>query len=211
MRTDDLIARLATQPAAPPLRPGRMALLTLIAIAMPLAMFLGIVGHRPGLAAAWSNPVVPFKTLIPLVTCGLALMLALRLTRPEARTGWLALGFALPAGVALALWVGAYVTRPPAMRFAEVGVLSLAECLGLIIVLAAVPAIVTLRLLRQGASTSPTLSGALAGLAAATGAATGYSLFCTRDNPLFFVTWYGAAIAVVTMAGALAGRRWLRW
>lgn len=211
MTTDALIAGLATEPAPPPLRPGRLALLVLVAIAVPAALFLGLVGHRPGLVAAWTNPVVPFKTLLPLFTCALALTLALRMTHPEARTGALTLGFALPAGVALALWIGAFVARPPAMRFAEVGLVSLAECLGLIMLLSVVPAVAALRLLRQGASTSPTLSAALAGLAAASGAATGYSLFCTRDNPLFFVTWYGAAIAIVTLITTCAGRRLLRW
>lgn len=211
MITDDLIAHLATEPALPPLRPGWLALLMLITIAAPVMLFLAILGHRPGLAAAWTNPVVPFKTLLPLIACAFSLTLALRLTRPEARPGWLTLGFAVPAGAAVMLWTWAFVTRPPALRFAEVGVVSLAECLGLITLLSVVPAIAALRLLRQGASSTPTLSAALAGLTAATGAATGYSLFCTRDNPLFFVTWYGIAIAIVTLVTALAGRRLLRW
>jgi hypothetical protein len=51
----------------------------------------------------------------------------------------------------------------------------------------------------------------LAGLAVAAGAATGYSLFCVQDNPLFFVTWYGAAIVIVAGLCALAGGRVLRW
>ena len=211
MTTNDLIARLAIEPPGPPLRPGRLALLALVAAVVPVTLFLAILGPRRGLAAAWMNPVVPFKTLIPLFICGLALTLALRLTRPEARPGWLALGFLPPAVAALALWIGAFVTRPPALRFAEVGVVSLAECLGLILLLSIVPAVAALRLLRQGASASPTLSAALAGLAAATGATTGYSLFCTRDNPLFFVTWYGVAITLVTLITAAAGRRLLRW
>lgn len=209
--TDDLIARLAALPAPTHLRPKRMAAVAVLAVVLPVALFLGIIGTRHDLAAAWTNPVVPFKTLLPLMLCALSQTLALRLTRPEAQPGLMPLWFVVPVGTAIALWIGTFVSRPPAQRFAEVGVVSLAECLGLILILAIVPAAATLQLLRQGASISPTLSGALAGFAAASGAATGYSLFCTRDNPLFFVTWYGTAIAIVTLASALVGRRLLRW
>ena len=52
---------------------------------------------------------------------------------------------------------------------------------------------------------------ALAGLAAGAGAAAGYSLFCTRDNPVFYVPGYGLAIGLVALLGAWAGRRILRW
>ena len=77
--------------------------------------------------------------------------------------------------------------------------------------LAQLPAALALRWLSRGATTSPRLSGAFAGLAVAAGAATGYSLFCVQDNPLFFVTWYGAAIVIVAGLCALAGARVLRW
>jgi hypothetical protein len=166
---------------------------------------------RPDLSAAWSNPAVPFKTVLPLITCALSLGLLLRFARPEGRAGALAAGYAVPVLAALALWLGAFTLRAPAARFAEVGAASLTECLGFIVALAALPTVVALRVLRRGASTAPALSGALAGLTAAAGAATGYSLFCTQDNPLFFVTWYGAAILIVTGLAAWAGRRVLAW
>jgi hypothetical protein len=83
--------------------------------------------------------------------------------------------------------------------------------MGLILLLSALPATLALRWLSRGATTSPRISGALAGLAVAAGAATGYSLFCVQDNPLFFVTWYGAAIVIVAGLCALAGGRVLRW
>ena len=211
MTTDEFIARLVSEPAQPPLRPVRLALMILAAIALPVAVFLGLEGPRPGLPQAWTNPMVPLKTILPLISCGLSLTLLLRLARPEARTGITAFGYAIPLLTALALWLGTFALRAPANRFAEVGFGSLAECLGIILALAALPTIVALRLVRQGASSSPMLSGALAGLTASTGAATGYSLFCTRDNPLFFVTWYGASILIVTLIAAWLGRRMLAW
>jgi len=65
--------------------------------------------------------------------------------------------------------------------------------------------------MRRGASAAPMRAGAMAGLGVAGGIAAGYSLFCVMDNPLFYVTWYGVAIAAVTALGGLAGGWLLRW
>ncbi|MBI1171011.1 DUF1109 family protein [bacterium] len=211
MKTDDLIARLAVEPPPQPLRPAVMALTIATAIVVPTVVYLCVLGMRPDLSPAWSNPVVPFKTVLPLLICGLSLTLLLRLARPEARPGLLPIGYIVPVASAVALWVGAYILRAPADRFAEVGMGSVAECMGGVLSLSAVPSLVALRALRRGASTQPGLSATLAGLTASSGAAAGYSLFCTRDNPLFFVTWYGIAILVVTLLTARYGKRMLSW
>lgn len=211
METDDLIARLSTSPTTTPINLALMAVLMAAAILIPLVLFLGLFGMRHDLALAWTNPVVPFKTFLPLAVCLVSGALVLRLVRPEAAPGRLPLLYVLPGGIALALWIGSFILRPPEARFAEVGAISLVECLGIIVALSIIPTIAALRVLRQGASTSPALSALLAGLMAASGAATGYSLFCTRDNPLFFVTWYGAAILFVTLMARHFGRRTLGW
>ncbi len=57
----------------------------------------------------------------------------------------------------------------------------------------------------------PALSGALAGLAGGGLGAAVYAMHCTEDSPLFWVTWYGTAIVVVTVASTLIGSRVLRW
>lgn len=211
MQTDDLIARLSSEAVQPPLSPVRLGMLMALSIIAPAALFLLVLGTRHGLLLAWSNSIVPFKTLLPLITCGLSVMLVLRLIRPEARIGATVWFYAVPLLAALALWIGAFTLRAPSARFAEVGAFSLEECLGSILLLSIVPVAVMLRLVRQGAANSPTRSGALVGLTAASGVTIGYSLFCTRDNPLFFVTWYGTAILIVTLISALLGRRMLRW
>jgi hypothetical protein len=51
----------------------------------------------------------------------------------------------------------------------------------------------------------------LAGLAGGGLGAAVYALHCIEDNPMFFVTWYGVAIAGVTVVSALIGSRILRW
>ena len=65
--------------------------------------------------------------------------------------------------------------------------------------------------LRQGAPANPGLAGALAGLASGGIAATFYASHCIDDSPLFVIVWYSIAISLVTLAGFLAGRRWLAW
>jgi hypothetical protein len=65
--------------------------------------------------------------------------------------------------------------------------------------------------LRHGASTDPGRSGAFAGLLSGSVAAALYAFYCTEDSPMFWALWYSAGIAIVTLAGAFAGRRLLRW
>lgn len=211
MNTEDLIAQLSAAPPRPPMNQTRMAAMIGVSIAVPLAIFLILAGVRPNIGLAWTNPVVPVKTFLPLGISLLSGALLLRLARPEARPGRLPLLFALPGAIVLAMWLGTFLMRSPETRFAEVHLGSLAECLGIIPALSILPTITALRTLAQGASTTPRLSAMLAGLTAASGAAAGYSLFCTRDNPLFFLTWYGVAILFVTLIATHFGKRVLSW
>lgn len=211
MNTDDLIAALAADAPTRPFDPRRVAGAVLATVAACTALFLSLAGPRPDLLAALGQPVVLAKTLLAGTTAALSLWLVLALARPgrPARAGLLLL--VLPLAAAAALWLTGFATRAPDQRFADVTPAAVAECLGFILLLSILPAIVALRVLARGASPAPALSGALAGLAASAGAATGYSLFCTQDNPVFYVTWYGFAMLVVAAASALAGRRRLAW
>lgn len=209
--TDALIAGLADSPSPPAFNPGRIAAVVILSVVLPVAVFLLAFGLRPDLPLGWANPMVPFKTLLPLMVSALSLVLVLRLARPGARVGAPGWGLLVPLAVAVVLWIVTYTLRAAPERFAEVGPASLSECLGAIMLLSVLPVAAIMRALRQGASTRPSLSGALVGLTAATGATAGYSLFCTQDNPLFFVSWYGVAILAVTIASAAVGRSALRW
>ena len=53
--------------------------------------------------------------------------------------------------------------------------------------------------------------GAIAGLVSAGLAATLYAAHCSDDSPLFVVTWYTIATALVTAVGALVGSKVLRF
>ncbi len=211
MRTDDLIARLALSPAAAPFRPLPIAGATVAVIALCSAGFLAVTGLRADLAVALASPWVVAKTLVPAMVFVLSLAAVMVMARPGRAARGLVRALALPVAVAAGLWVLAYADLPADRRFADVGAFSLSECVGLISLLSALPAAVLVGLLRHGATTRPRLVAFLAGLAAASGATTGYSLFCVQDNPLFFVTWYGVAILLVACITAVFGTRLLRW
>lgn len=212
MKTEDLISILAADSAPPAaLRPTRIAAVVLAVMAVAVALFLWRFGVRDTVAQAMMRPQVAAKTLLPLALCAIALPFALVQLRPGAaqvvRLRWLAVPFAAAAG----LWLWAFATLPSEARFADVSPFSLTECLGLITSLSLLPLAVLLMMMRRGASAAPMRAGAMAGLGVASGIAAGYSLFCVMDNPLFYVTWYGVAIATITALGALAGGWLLRW
>lgn len=211
MRTEELIGALAQAQAEPPLRTARLGAQVAGVTALMAALFLALAGTRTDLAGHLAQPLIATKTLFPLTLALIALPLMLHSLRPEARGSLWAGLFALPTLGAALLWGWAFTHTAPEARFAEVGVLSLAECLGLNLAISALPAWATLRLIARGASLHPHRTGALAGLAVSAEAASFYSLFCTQDNPLFYLTWYGTAMAVVTLVGATFGARLLRW
>ncbi len=210
MRTDDLLTQLAAEAPQPPLRLDRMVATVIGAAALCCALFLAVAGVRDDLVAALAEPQVLAKTLLPAVLCLIALPMAMRTSRPGAPGSSRLPLLVLSAAVAL-FWLASFAAHAPETRFTDVTGLAVAECLGFIVLLSAVPAALAIAALRRGAPTRPRLTGAIASLGAAAGAASGYSLYCVQDNPLFFLTWYGVAILIVTAAGAAIGGRLLRW
>jgi len=213
MRTEDLIAGLAAAPE--PVRPGRLGRAAALALALGFvaacAIYAALLGPRPDLAQALRVPLTLSKTLIPAALGVLGLVLALAAARPAgvSRPARLLLALVLAAAAGLLAWN--LLTLPAASRMPVFLGHSIHVCLPVIMLMAAPMAALLLRALRDGAAEHPARCGALAGLAAAGLAAALYSTFCTEDQPLFFVTWYGLAMALVTLAGAAAGSRLLRW
>lgn len=211
MRTEDLINMLAQDLQTP----ARSAMATL-RILLPLAAlvagggFLAMMGVRADLTAAGLAPTAMKLSLGGLLGIGAAVA-ASKLTRPEVKTGatltWL---------VAACLFVAAVIGTDLLLQGLEQWSVrlfgkSVLSCLTLIPAIAAVPLVAALFALRHGATTAPTASGALAGLASAGLAIVAYGLFCTEDSPLFVATWYTLAAGLVGMAGAALGRTALRW
>lgn len=212
MKTEDMIARLAQDPATLPLRPARIGSVLLGLVGLCVAVFLLLAGVRAGIAAALSDPLVAAKTILPAALGALALAIVLRLMRPEGRvsTGQRAVAGMIVAATA-AIYALGYVTQDRALWFADLGGIAVLECLGFILLISTPALALSFSVVSRGATTSPALTGAALGLAVSAGATVGYSFYCTQDNPIFYVTWYGAAILLVTSLGAVAGARLLRW
>ena len=214
MKTEDLIATLAAQPAPAAGAGVEQRLMPALAagLAGMVGLFLLVLGPRPGLMSLLgTQPLVLAKTLLPLLLGVLALALALRAARPGAPAGLAGrLVWLIPA-VTAGLFVLAFVTTPAAQRLADFIGHSIPVCLPAIPLLSLPVLAGLLTALRRGAPTRPAACGALAGLAAAGFATALYSTFCIEDTPLFYGVWYSVGIGLATGLGALAGDRWLRW
>jgi hypothetical protein len=211
MNTDRLICTLAADAARPvvPIRPLMWKSLAAGA-AGSVALFALLLTPR----ANFGGLLLDFNFRLKLAfTVCLALSAAVCLdsvARPLPRDGALRkLGL---APLVLLLAVIAELATAPAAQWLPLLVGRNAwRCVAVIPLLSALPAILLMLALKRGAPARPALAGAIAGLAASGLGATLYAIFCPIDNPLFVATWYSLAIGAVTLACALAGRRWLRW
>lgn len=207
--TEDLIRDLASRPPPAPF-PALGAVAAMVAaVAAGVALFWLAFGLRPDMAEAAPLPMTWVKSALPLALALLAMPLAIASARPGARLRLWPL--ALLAAVGLALFLQRLWTVPQGQLLPELVGQTAAACLLSVTALSAIPVTLGLLLLRRGAPTRPALTGACLGIATAAAVTSGYALHCTEDSPLFFVLWYGLAIAITGGLAALAGRRLLRW
>jgi hypothetical protein len=211
MRTEALIRALAAD-AAP--RAGLVPVLAAVLAAGAAAVAvvgLSLLGINPDLGAMLSGHLLLLRQVVPVLAALGAGAAALRLARPGAGVGngWLLLAAALV--LAAAVLASAMLGMPArdwgraAMGSTPLACLASISAMGL----GLLPAV--LWALGRGASTRPRLSGALAGLLCGAVAAEIYALHCPEASPLFYVSWYGLALALLAGIGALLGRRLLRW
>jgi hypothetical protein len=210
MKTDDLIAALSAD-TLPRLTVGQRLLRALpAAFAVSLVGFLVFRGVRPDLGQALSSAAV-LKTLVPLLLAALAGALALGLGRPAARPVALAGALAVFVATLLAGFLAALANDAAMGLAASLAKPSLFTCLTTVPALAVPLLVAVMWALSAGAPIHPSRTGAAGGLAAGALAAALYSLYCDQDAALFVLPAYGAAVLLVTLAGALAGARVLRW
>jgi hypothetical protein len=210
MKTDDLIAALSAD-TLPRLTVGQRLLRALpAAFAVSLAGFLMFRGVRPDLEHALASAAV-LKTVVPLILAVLAGALALGLARPEARPVAWAGAVAVLAALLLAGFLAALADDASMGLAASLAKPTLVTCLTTVPALAVPLLVAALWALSAGAPLHPGRAGAAGGLAAGALAAALYSLYCDQDALLFVLPAYGAAVLLVTLAGAFAGARVLRW
>jgi hypothetical protein len=211
MKTDDFILALSADP-----RPGasltrRVALALAVGFCVSLVVFMAALGPRPDFMAAAHTMRFDLKFLDTLALLAPAVLLCLRLSRPEASAGtllaWLLAPVAL-LGVAVAVELA---TVPRELWMTKLVGTNWYHCLTMVPLFALPPLAALILALREGAPRYPALTGALAGMAAAGASATIYASNCPDDSPLFVATWYPLATGAVAALGALAGRRWLTW
>jgi hypothetical protein len=212
MKTDDLIAALAADAPVVSKPIGRTMLIAVAAGAVAAGViFYLALGVRPDFSAAMEAPRFLVKCLVTLTLLASALGLILHLARPGAvPDAWLLALAAAPVLLVIATLVELSIVPHDEWMVRLMGRNAMV-CMVLIPALSALPLIATLFALRQGAPTQPALAGAVAGLVAGGIGATLYATHCPDDSPLFVVTWYVIAITIVTLIGALAGARLLRW
>jgi hypothetical protein len=219
MQTDQLIRTLAADNAHRARPVGFVLMLALLAAApVSLLMFFAALGVRPDVMTAMHNPFFDLKFAVTLALAIAAISVSLHLSRPEASLrgwGWLLL---IPAGLLVAGILGEMMmpqrmlTMPQRLPMMTRLVGSNSRvCMTAIPVLSLPLLAAALIGLRHGAPTRPAVAGAIAGLLSAGLAAMLYASHCTDDSPLFVMTWYSIAAALVAAIGALAGSRLLRF
>jgi hypothetical protein len=213
MKTDDLIAAMAAdvKSVGMPIR-GTLALAVALGALAASVIFIAVLGTRPDLASAFASPRFLFKLFLTGALLIAAVGLVWNLARPGSvpHRGWILALAAVPAMLAAASAAEMLIVSPAEW---EHRVLSpnWMVCMVLIPMLAATPLAAMILALRRGATTNPVMAGAAAGLVAAGIGATLYATHCQSDSPLFVAVWYVIATAIVTLAGALLGDRFLRW
>lgn len=210
MKTDDLIAALAADTRPGPSVAQRLSRALPGAMALAVVAFALFWGVRPDLAAAMASPA-GLKPLVPLATAGLAGALALTLSRPEARGGRTAAALWVFAAALVAAFAAALASGGLSGLRSALATPSLITCLTSIPALAIPLLAANLWALSAGAPRHPARAGALGGLAAGSLAAALYALFCDQDAALFVLPAYGAAVAIVALAGRQIGAHALRW
>lgn len=213
MKTDALIAMLARGPVrADPREPGRRLALSTTAglVASTLAMLL-VLGPRPDLADASSQPMFWLKLALPLALAGAAFVATSRFARPGDRAeGPTRIAGALLAG----LWATALLVvalAPEGARAAIVVGTSALPCVVAIAALSLPLLVAAFVALRSLAPTRPRVAGLAAGALAGSLAAAVYAVHCTETTLPFLALWYVLGMALPALAGAWLGPFLLRW
>jgi hypothetical protein len=213
MKTDNLIAALAADvaPVDPHSVERRFVYALAFAVCGALAVLLAGYGVRADLPRMLATPLFWAKVALPLTLAGAAVVATARLSRPGAALG--RIGTALAAPVVL-VWIAALAVLWFAPHEARVELLmgrTWRTC-SLKIALLSVPGLIAMLVaVRSLAPTRLPLAGATAGLLAGAVGALVYCLRCPETSVPFWATWYLLGIAMPTAAGALLGRRVLRW
>ena len=213
MKTDDLVAMLAAGGGAVDAGAPRRRFAQALGGGGfgALLLMAAVMGVRPDLPAMASEPMFWAKLAYCAALAAAALALVARMARPGARAAGWAIVLALPL---LAMWLlaalalsGATAAEREALVFGSTW-----RACALSIALVSLPLFAALLwAMKDLAPTRPALAGAAAGFLAGAAAALVYSLHCPELAAPFLGIWYPLGMLIPAVAGALIGRRLLRW
>lgn len=210
MRTDDLIRALAADArGTTPLRTSVLLAATAGGAVACLA-FVALVGARPDLLSAMSDPRVAFKFAFAASVATAAVAYGLRAIRPDTRPSGLAFGLPVLILLVTGVVTEASVTPPAAWPAATLGSHPW-TCVGLILATSLLPIAALLQTMRAGAPAHPGAAGAAAGLGGGAIGAMVFALYCPNNSVLFVAIWYVLALGIACVIGAALGARRLAW
>jgi hypothetical protein len=213
MKTDELINMLGTN--VDPVGGGRLRNIFLIALAVggaaALCLMLAVLGvpADPLGGKHIGLTIAALAFTLGLVTAGASFLV--RAARPgePGRKSLILVGVLflaiLSAGITALL-----LARPAAWGEMVFGPLW-AACLLCIPLFAVAPFASLVWALRSGAPTNHVQTGATAGMVAGALGATAVALHHPASSIPFIALWYGGPIVLCALAGAILGRRLLRW
>ena len=210
MNTDELINVLSKDGA----RGKRESLLlklvlaALVGLGVCVLLVVLIDGVRPDFTKNATH--VALKATFSAVFAAAALPVAARLARPGNTVGvWIVAAFLIGLAV---VSISGFMMMPPAENAVGGLIGGVAPIAFLIIPALATPAAVLIfSWYRRNAPTRLALAGASVGAMSGGLGAMAYALVCPVDDMGFVSVWYGAAIVLCTVVGALVGPRVLRW
>jgi len=213
MKTDDLVTMLATNAGAvePHSTERRLACSMALGAIAAVALMTIVLGVRTDLVTAVALPMFWIKFGFVASLSAAALAAVLRLSRPGARLGLVGAVLALPLFMMWGLGAITLAIADPVQRLNLVFGQTWLVCPFLIAMLSAPFLVTALWAVKGLAPTNLPLAGAAAGLLAGASGALVYSIHCPEMDAPFLGTWYVLGMLVPTLAGAMCGRRILRW
>lgn len=213
MNTEELVRILSVgiDPVNPRLIVRDIYVSALAASALVLSVSLAALGLGWSGGTFANMGFLAIKVLFAASVTGIAFYFLQKYLRPGNAIPWLIAFVAAPFGVMLVL-AGVVLSMSSTGHWHKMAVgTHWLECAVLIPVFSILPFGTLMWALRKAAPTHLVETGALAGLVAGGVGAIAYSVHCSDDSMVFIALWYGGAIALFAIVGALVGPRLLRW